>query len=371
MRRKILPCLLFLFFLLPLTGRTQTHPLISNTFLSLSAGPNVYFNTHGTSVLGGASLSGGKWILSTAGMRVQLSAQMASTELSTQLYYYGHCDIFFDLLTAFRGRNPSDRFRSYLAVGVGIVHSASGDNDFCGIASIAADYKLGGNWRLSAELGAFVHPSDFDNNNRSSLMGSLQFGAIYDIADNPTRSRSRYETQQLSNDWFFQLAFGISSFNYSGVGDLSDRIGLLTPIFEFAFGKRLTSRWLIRLGLSGLYTRSADEIFSYYSLHGDVMLDVMGLLYPDKIYTTFNVRPYVSAGIVSRLDDQSHYLFSPAGGVQWCYSFNQRNELFLDTRYLITPPRFAHVGSSQGTLSVGIATITLGYNYKFGRISFR
>lgn len=361
----------FLLLLLPLASSAQTHGLFGNSFLSASLGPNLYLSSHGTSFGGGASFSFGKWILNTTGMRAQISAQMASVESSQQFYYYGHCDIFFDLLTAIRGRNPSDVLRSYVLVGVGLVHTSRGDNDFCGTVGLGADWLFSPNWRLSLELESFVHPSDFDNNARSSVLNSFQMGIVYDIFNNPTRSRSRFETRQFTNDWFFQLALGVSSFNHNGIGDFHDRVNLLTPIFEFGIGKRLTSCWLIRFNMSGLYTRSVDELFSYYNVRGDAMLDAVALFNPNLVYSPVTIRPYLSAGIVTRLDDQSHFLFSPAGGLQFSYHPDKRNEIFLDMRYLITPPRFAHVEASQGTLSVGLATLTVGYGYTFSRMSFK
>lgn len=369
MRHRLL--ILLLFMTIPICVRSQAHGFIGNTFLSFGAGPNLYFNTHGVGLGGGAALTGGKWILNTTGLRMQVATHLASAGSDPYMLYYGHCDMFFDLLTAIRGRNPSEKFCSYLLVGVGLVHNSLGDNDFSGITGIGATYRIGSDWRLFAELDAFIHPSDFDNNDRSSSLMTMQIGAMYDIAYNPTRSRSRYETTRFGNDWFFQLALGANSFNFKGVGDFSNRMHLLTPIFEFGLGKRLTSRWHIRMNLSGFYTRSDEELFSYYNVRGDVMLDLMGFINPDRNHTFFNVRPYVSAGIVTRLDDQSHFLFSPAGGLQMVFAPDVRNEIYLDARYLVTPPRFARVEKPQSSLSVGMYTLTVGYGYKFGRLSFR
>lgn len=369
---KLIHRLLLLSLLsLAATAKTQTHDVFSNSYLSFGAGPNLYFSTSGTAFGGGGALTWGKWLLTTTGMRAQFSAHLAATKESQQMYYYGHFDVFFDLFTAIKGRNPSDRYRSYLVLGVGMVHNAEGDNDFCGVAGIGGDMRIGDNWRIFAELDALIHPSDFDNNLRSSVIGTLQLGVIRDIAFNPTRSRSRFETQGFNSDWFFQLSVGVNSFNYKGIQDFEERLDLLTPTFAFDVGKRLTSRWLIRFGLTGLYTKSSEEIFSFYNIRGDLIFDLMGLINPEKVNPLFDVQPYVSAGIVTRLDDQSHFLFSPAGGIRLMVQPDQRNEIFIDGRYLVTPPRFAHVETAQSTLSVGMATLMVGYGYKMGHQSFR
>jgi hypothetical protein len=146
---------------------------------------------------------------------------------------------------------------------------------------------------------------------------------------------------------------------------------MLTPSIEFGFGKRLTTRWQIRLCASGLYAQSEDELYTYYNLRGDLMLDVAGLLNPDKPHSLLTARPYMSAGILSRFDDQSHFLFSPAAGFQFVVRPNTNNEIYLDARYSVTPPRFAHVDHPQSTISVGMAAVTLGYSYTFRKNSFK
>lgn len=364
--------LILLIATLPLASLRAQSGTISNSFVAIGLGPNVYFSSQPISFGGGADLALGKWLLNTVALRTQLSAQY-SVNHGTQnhTYFYGDVNLMFDLLTALKGRNPSDIIRSYLFVGVGLVHTGMGDNDFCGIAGLGCDFKIGEIFRLGPELQAFIHPSDFDDNTRSSLLSHLRVNASFDIKSNPTRSRSRLETQQLSNDWFFQVALGVTSFNYKGIEDFANRLSLLTPIFNFGVGKRLNNVWQIRISATGLYAKSNEELFSYYNVAGDLMVDAAGLLYRRNLNPTFTARPFLSASIVNRLDDQSHFLFSPAAGLQLSVRPRKNHEIFLEGRYIVTPPRFAHVAQSQGTLSVGLATITLGYGYIFSKNSFR
>ena len=145
----------------------------------------------------------------------------------------------------------------------------------------------------------------------------------------------------------------------------------MTPIFEFGIGKRLTTLWQIRLCASGLYAKSSEELFSYYNIRGDLMMDPMALLMPAKPYRSFTAMPYLSAGIVTRLDDQSNFLFSPAVGMQLVYRADKRNSIYLDARYCVTPPRFARIDTQQSIYTVGMATAVIGYAYTFSRQSFR
>ena len=332
----------------------------------------MYVNADRFSMGFGGDLTYGKWVLTTTGLRGQISMQMArGVEGSLHPYYYGHVDIFFDVLTSLMGRNPSDRFRSYELLGVGIVHSSTGDNDFFGAVGLGCDWRIADDWRLYAELEGYIHPSDFDENSRSSLLAMLKIGATFDIANNPTRSRSRFETQRFANDWFFQIGAGAVSFGYRGIGGWKNRIQQLTPVFEFGMGKRLTTEWQIRLGVSGLYAKSSEELFSFYHVRGDLMLDIAGLVDRENPYKPFTARPYVSAGIVTRLDEASKFLFSPAGGIQLSWRPDHHNEVYLESRYVVTPPRFAHVPTAQAKLSVGIMTVMVGYSYIFSKSSFR
>ena len=354
------------------TGFAQLRNPFSNTFFSLDAGGNCYINSYGKNFGFGGDVTFGKWLINTAGLRCQFSGQMADDgHRGSQMCLYGHVDIFFDLFTSIKGRNPSDRFRSYVLTGVGIVHSMAGDNDFCGSLGMGAEYKIGEDWRLFGEVGGFLQPSEFDENVWSSFLATAKVGVIYDICVNPTRSRSRWETKRFGNDWFFHCGIGASSFNYRGIESMSERLELMTPIFEFGLGKRLTSAWCIRLDASGLYARSGYELFSYYNIHGDIMLDMVGLFRPDRPLSRFTGRPYLSASVLSRLDDQRHFLFAPAVGTVFAFSPNSRNEYYLDLRYLVSPPRFAQVDESQSKLSVGLATVMVGYSYNFAKRSFR
>lgn len=346
---------------------SQNNGFIHNTYVSFGIGPDAYVRNGGLSVGGGAEVAFGKWILNTAGIRGQFSGQYAGS----QLYTYADLDFFFDPITSIKGRSHSNFWRSYVIIGIGAVHGINGDNDFSGNIGLGVDYVVGNNFRLYAELKNHIHPSGFDNNINSSLLSLLSFGAVYDIENNPTRSRSRLETQGLRNDCFFQVSLGVSSFNYNCIESMSQRLSLLTPIIEFSIGKRLNTHWLVRVSASGLYARSEEELFSYYNIRGDLVLDVIPLFSPNGFSLPFALRPYVSTGVVARLDDQSNFLISATAGMMAVYKFSKSNELYLDARYLMTPPRFAHVSQPQSTFSVGMATLSIGYSYMFTKSSYR
>lgn len=356
---------------LTLIQHNRLHDFKYNTYLSIGVGPNIYLRSLGTGIGAGVDIAAGKWMLTTAGLRLQASAYYSQWGTGSPLYAYGSLDFLFDPITAIRGRNSSNVFRSYVILGSGLVHNGSGDNDFFAAFGLGADLKVADDWRLFAELRCRVHPSDFDDNAHSSLMNSLMMGVVRDIAYNPTRSRAIYETQRMENDWFFQIALGVNSFNYKGIGSLRDRLSLLTPDFEFGIGKRLTTLWSVRAHFSGLYTQSGEELFSFYNARGDVLLDLASLLGRDLPVPRFSAQPYVGAGVVTRLDDQSHFLIAVAGGGQLLYRPMPCNTIYLDARYVVTPPRFAHVAADQSTFSVGVFTMTLGYSYTFTRSSFR
>lgn len=369
MRRGFLiTCIIIALFLQQ--GRAQFYNTFANSNVSFSVGPNYYFN-HSDGFVGvGADLSFGKWILNTTSLRGVFSAHHVDKGIYGKgVILYGHVDAMFDLITSFKGCNIS-QFRTYLLCGIGVSHSLERDNDFCGVVGIGADWRMNRDWRLFSELSTIVHPSDFDNNSRSSLLPFLKVGILRDINNNPNRVRTSYETNCFSNDWFVQIALGVNSVNYRGAGDFSNRIKNITPIVEFGLGKRLTTIWGVRLCASGLYAEVDEDLFSYYNIRGDLFWDMMGWLAPEAGHTLFDIRPYASTSIVARLDDQSNFLFCTAFGMTFSYRPDKRNEIFLDARYLVTPPRFVRIGKHQNTLDVGLATITIGYCYSFSHISF-
>ena len=357
--------ILLLLISLSVATQAQRGEFFRNSQLSLAAAPNYYLNNVGV----GADLSFSKWLHTAAGLRVEFSFALAgSNGGGLEPYYCPHVDIFFDPLTALRGRNTSDVWRLYFDVGFGLVR-CTGDNDFFLHGGLGADRRIGRDWRLFAELSAMVFPSDFAGQTSPSLLPRLALGVTYDIANNPTRSRSRFETRDFGYDWFFQLAVGACSFRYSGIGSWSDRLNQLTPIFDFGLGKRITTLWGARLCVSGLYAKSSEEVFTYYDIRGDLMFHLIDWILPNRETPVLDFVPYAGGSVLSRLDDRRNFMITAAMGALISLNVYDRNELYLDFRYLQTPSRFAHISTPQTLLSVGMTTLSLGYCYHFGRRS--
>jgi len=365
--RRFLSTLLLLYSLLPTSTYAQAGDFFLNSYLSMGVGPSLYLHNGTQSVGVNVNASYGKWILTTAGLRGQF---MACYLLDNGGYLNADFDFFFDPITAIRGRNTSDVLRTYALLGMGVIHTLSGDNDFCGTVGMGADYRVGDRWRVFAEINAKFFPSSFDGNDRSAVMPMASAGLVRDIQFNPTRSRARNETKQLSNDWFFQIGLGANSFNYNGISGWSDRLAQMMPNFQFSIGKRLNTLWSVRTQMSGLYLKSCDETFSYYHGQANVMLDLATLVNRDFYRSSVTIRPFVGAGLVARLDDQSNFLFAVDGGAQLVYRPSHRNEIFVEAGYGVLPPRFAHVEYSQSAISVGIASFSIGYCYTFTKPSF-
>ena len=357
---------MFFVALFPTFAVAQGGDFFRNSFVSLGAGPSYYAGSLGASAQAGF----GKWVISTTAFRGIVDVNFVPRNAGMQTYYYGHADLMVDVFSALKGRNPSDNFRSYLLLGGGIVHT-QGDNDFCATIGAGLEYRFSENWRLYCEIAALAHPSEFDNNESATLLSSLSVGVVYDIASNPTRSRSRFETKSLADDWFFNIALGGCSVNYGDIGSFSERLSLLTPNFEFGIGKRLTSFWQIRLCASGLYAKTVDDYFSFYNVRGDIMIDPVSYFFYDKYNPRFLLRPYLGAGVVARLDNQSNFLVTASAGMQLVWRADKRNQIYLDGRYSVTPPRFVSTLQNQRIGSVGLLTLMLGYSHTFTRVTLR
>lgn len=350
-------------------GRGQLSSAFDNTYFSVKVGPNYYLNRVDGTFGVGLDVNYGKWFLNTASMRAELSAHSINKGRN-EIILYAHVDALFDIVSSIRG-GKMGIFHSYTISGVGIVHNLSDDNDFCVKLGIGADVSLSLRWRLACEISTLIHPSDFDNNEKSSFLPTLMMGLVRDINSNPTRIRSKNETRRFGNDWYLQIALGISSMNYRGLGNFGDRLSLVTPIAEFGVGKKLTKVWNGRFLFSGLYARSNEELFSYYNLRSDMIFDLLGWIKPDEEQPFFTVKPYAGISFLARLDDQSNFLLGTALGLLFSWRAYENNELYIDARYLLTPSRFAHVPEKQYRFSVGLATVSLGYSYYFSNSSFR
>ena len=218
--------------------------------------------------------------------------------------------------------------------------------------------------RAETELSA-----DFDNNSKSSFLPSMTVGLMREIRNNPYQIRKRQDSQWIGNDWYYQVSLGVGSLNYKGIGTLEERLSLLTPIVECGVGKALTKVWSGRFSFSGLYARSKEELFTYYNIRGDLIVDVVEWLNPGVWQTLFTVKPYAGVSFLARFDDQSNFLLGTAFGAMLSIRPNKNYDFYLDSRYLMTPPRFAHVSEAQETFSVGLATMSLGFSYYFTRRS--
>lgn len=374
--------LILLFAVLPLLSSAQLSQFFRNSYISLGVNPNFYLYDGGSSLGGGANLAYGKWVLTSFGLRGQLSEQYAKGLTGSHLYTYAHGDLFFDPITALRGRNPSDFWRFYVLVGFGAVHSNAGDNDFMGHAALGVDYRVSHDWRLFAEAGSYVQPSSFDNNNKASELFFLTMGVERDICHNPTRARARIETQNFRNDWFLQVALGANMLNYNGVGEFSDRLRYTMPVLDLGVGKRLNTTWAFRFHTSGLYAKYqmthpapygdptySDEYFTYVFLNADLALNVIGLF--TQQIPDFSVLPYGGMGVCVQGGHASNFLFGVDGGLMLSYRLPEGNSgIYLDARYVLMPPRFIETGINQGSFSVGIATLSLGYTHNLSKRSF-
>lgn len=348
-------------------GRAQFRGT-QDTYAMLKAGPNYYLNGKEGGLGGGIEICYGKWLINTVSMRARFSGQYVNKDESGMILYL-NADALFDILASLRGYKVSD-YRTYALCGVGLAHCLWGDNDFNVELGIGGDKSIHEHWRLSCEIRLLIHPSDFDNNSVSSLLPSIMMGVVRDINANPTRTRLRGETRRFSNDWFFQVAIGVSSLNYRGLNGLRERLSLLTPIVEYGLGKDLSKAWSGRFFISGLYGKSREELFSYYNLRADMLLDLAGLLNPEDDRPLLDMKAYSGVSFLARLDDQSHFILGTAMGLILLIRPSDSHEFYIDGRYLLIPPRFARVRESQGPMSVGMGTISVGYSYFFTRSSF-
>lgn len=378
MFRRLILTLVFIALFLH-QGRAQFEDALDNTYVNLSIYPNYYFN-HGYGSMGvGVDLGFGKWLVRTVSIRGIMSMQYVQRSVEQGFIAYLHGDWTFDLITSIKGTNKSN-FRSYLILGIGLAHTLSGDNDFCGVGGIGLDWQMGLNWRLYSEAGIMIHPSDFDKNSLSSFLPNAKIGIIRDIRQNPTRRRATYDTQQFGYDWYFLIGTGVSWQKYKGKGDLIQRIEETKPIVEFGMGKTISKIWGVRLTGSGFYLKNLKEMFTYYSIRGDMIIDIRGWLTPEektglpmKPWTKSNIlnlKPYFGASLVARMDDNAHFLFSAVAGGLLSYRFDTNNEVFIEGSYMLTPPRFARVGIKQDMFSVGLISVTVGYSLSITQRSY-
>lgn len=372
MRRSLSVIMILLLGGLGLCGlHLQAQSIWDNVYMSVGAGWSTYDGTRSVllnPVGTNYQLTVGKLMLRSVGVRAQYQqSKFEPLDTSDAMYHNLHADLYISLLNAISGVNPNRRVQLDWLMGMGAVCQTvrQRDNDFYLNLGLRMELALNYGFYFFVEQQNAIYPPEFDYNEQLSWMPSLSAGLSFHVLDNDYRY-SRGESRSTLNDWFFSIAAGVNSLQYKGISSYSDRLRQLTPAVELALGKNLSYHWALRMQCSGVQVRSDTERATFWNLHGDLMLNLSTLLSSNQKAQPFSLMPYVGGGLLTRSDHKDLLQFALIAGLYSRLTIGARSDVYLDLRYALTPPRFAHVAYSQTAFSVGVATVSLGYVYNIG-----
>ncbi len=351
--------------------------LLDNLSVSLGVGLD-YYKHQSTSLFANQGkdfqLTITKGLLRDMGLRAQLQRERFQFNNNPADYYFAHVDYVWSITNTFLGNNPNrkhnlDGFAGF-SLAVCRYDRSGSDNDFASTFGLQYQYMLDYGFYLYLEEQNYVLPPAFDNCNKLSLIPTLNVGLAYRFVDNPYRFQ-RGESVSPSNDWYFSVSTGINSMQYRGVGALKERLQYIAPCIEFGLGKNLSSVWATRFQWSGLQVRNENEAVAFFNLHADIMVNAVNFFLQESRAPKFSVYPYVGPGLFVSQIDIDNIQIAFVGGLYSRYTVGHHSDLYIDIRYGVVPPRFAHVSQSQSFYTVGLATIGVGYVYNIGTSTCR
>lgn len=366
--------------------------VMENTFYSVSVGGNTYQNEN-VSLMEATgfhvSFAVGYHLSNTVSLRAQAQVVKFDASAAKGLgarQAYGHADLMWNLINCFKGYNANRRFALQPYLGFGVAH-AQGDNDFCITAGVQLSERVGRSVDLYLEAASLFLPAGFNNNGTFSLLPTATAGIALHLNENNQYNGDRSDTPKPQSDWYVGLGMlGINSFQYSGIGSFSDRLHELQPAMGLSIGKEFTPCWGGRVLLSGSQCKYTDWFveepnpvlqrldgqFRCFSMHADLMFNMVQAFRQQRHMPRCMLDPYMGAGVLFRSDYPQELHFSMNAGLNLRLMVSRTSDIFLDVRYAITEPTFAHINyTDQHRFGVGIATVTAGYMFNFGQFRYR
>lgn len=355
------------------TFNAKADGLFRNTFVGVGAGLNAYGELDNLGLQ--ASLSGGKWVYNSFGIRGQfLMLRNANSEHVTSYYALAHADLMWNPVNMIWGFSSRRSWKMAVCPGLGVVHrfpsgEQSIDNDFFATVSLLGEFKLYKSLCFFGEVGTYVFPATYDFNESTTLLPNFSLGLSYRIDSKGNyRRRTRGESKRSYEDWFAQIGLGGNSLQYKGI-TFSQRFTQVRPAFEMGGGKYFSNIWGARLMFSGIMAATSVDEFFFYNVHADLLFNLSNAIYTRSKRSTA-VYPYLGAGINKHVGDGLPFCYAADMGVLTRVRLSKTSDFTIDARYVLSHQRFVSY-PGQNRFSVGIPAITLGYVYNIGDGSCR
>lgn len=372
---------------------SQTHNAYADKTLYLSLRGGGYLYSHSTQCQFGTPLIGidiGRWIMRPLAFQTSFDYFTAKSRLDSTTtvsnYFMASAEFRWDVNATLRQVHTGSVFMHpcpiYPMIGLGLLWrdftetdkgpALGEDNDFQAMLGFQLPMRLSDHWTSFLEAKCTFFPQHFDASNGDNYFISFLLGASYQWSDNPFHRSTTYESRELSHDWFVGFGGGpqISSFEFEYAFDAKSKLWTIVP--ELIFGRNFSNVWTIRFELSGFFARERYNAetstlgmrYNFNYLHTDFMINLSRLT-KFQPGSRLNIMPYMGAGPIWRYRTPQYTVAADAG-LLTRYYINPSGDLYLDLKYIMTPPRVAgNIGPSGSIFGVGYTSLTFGYIYNF------
>lgn len=378
MPKKILCGLLILMLLLPYSLRSQHYNYNFSDLLyySIGAGANLHMsdNTLSLTHIGfHADAAIGANIFEHLGGRLQFSLlRTPDYQHNPAFYAVGHLDAVWRLFYSLKSGSHNAHQLS-LFIGIGAIRRwqnefGNSDNEFCFVPGIIYCCPISNATQLSIEFKSHIIPPHFDQCNTVSALTSLSVGILHNLNSMARHNGTIDGFYPFQGNWHLSVSAGANMFQYRGITGFNQRIQQTTGAAEISIGKNLSPILGFRLCASGFEAATSESHFKFIDGHLDLMFNITNLIEQQQ-RRRFNFLFYAGGGIIDRLDTHQPTL-QVDFGANTRFWLSERSDLFIDLRYNLIHYTFANI-SSQKLFSVGMATLSVGYSYNFGKSTCR
>ncbi len=352
----------------PKKAECQLRNIIDRTYTIVGIGANGYVNdksSPGDYIGYNGQVGLGMNLFDGVGGRANLTyLNNTNVESIKSNYLSFNLELTFDMLNTLFKTNHQRNDQLLFSAGLGYVvrqknYLEPSDNEASVTLGLTYTHPLGNKIYLFGELKSFLFVPCFDYNLKASAFVLGTMGIQYRFCDNPYRNGLMDGGTKMHENWFVSITGGVNSLTYNGIR-LKDRLRLMRPAAELMIGKYFTPVMGMRIGVNGLKAATdANPGFKITNVHLDLLLNLSNMQQP-KPGRAVSYYLYAGAGMLNRLD--SHTM-TMGGNVGFLTRFwiSRWSDIIAEARYFITTPGFAHDQPGQHGLSVGMATISLGY----------
>lgn len=382
----------FTYNMVPYEKRTSTSEFekdfLSNTFITVSYGGismlNSSFNLSNmfSKMRSTASVGLGKWFTPMSGFRLTGNVGYMKAPKGHLKMVGAQLDYLFNFNSAFQGFDDSRRFELIFVTGLNTTYSVEQ-----GRRAFFPGYGIGlqGNLRMNKYNSIYIEPrltfynEDFSTTMSSrrgvDMMGSINLGFNFmRVPSSVFAQRGQRTFDNFAENMFFSLGASANSLLQYGLWGGYENI--ISPTVDFSIGKWFTSVSGLRMSFNVGYLKSNFDQ-SYKTTHGKFFHHMVGT----NIDYMFNL----TSALFGYQEDRIFDLSANAGLSLVALSCSERNlnvgaNLSLKGTFNITPNwgiyiepalRLYKDDFSYGYLGLpsmdGLAAISAGLNYKFGK----